>query len=347
MQSRAIVFLGDGTWEERSFPVPDPQPGGAILRVEATGLCHSDVHQFHGGAGTPRGATFPVVPGHEIVGRIDRITPAAKAEWGVDEGDRVGVRTIAITAEGIRAYGLDFPVVGDRGLHGGYAEYLELVPGSMVHRLRDDISAAECTVFESLSSTVTWVESVRTGDVVVVEGPGHMGLATVVAARAAGAAAVIVTGLASDGLRLAAARAVGADHVIDVEAVDPVARVAELTDGVMADVVVDAASGNPVTVRLGMEMVRRGGTVVVAGFKDRPLDGFEADWIPMRQITLRPGAGLDAARAADLVNSGAVPTAAMLGDVFPFERFDEAFALLERRLPGRDTVRAALSISSG
>ncbi len=345
MQSRAIVFRGDGTWEERSFPVPDPQPGGAILRVEATGLCHSDVHQFHGGAGTPRGATFPVVPGHEIVGRIDRISLEARAEWGVDEGDRVAVRTIAITPAGIRAYGLDFAVEGDRGLHGGYAEYLELVPGSMVHRLRDDISAAECTVFESLSSAVTWVEPVRAGDVVVVEGPGHMGLATVVAARAAGAGTVIVTGLAADRLRLDAALAVGADHVVDVEAADPVVRVAELTDGAMADVVVDAASGNPVTVKVGMEMVRRGGTVVVAGFKDRPLDGFDVDAIPMRQITLRPGAGLDTARAVELVNSGAVPTATMLGDVFGFADFDEAFALLERRRPGRDTVRAALEIS--
>jgi len=345
VQSRAIVFRGDGTWEERSFPVPDPQPGGAILRVEATGLCHSDVHQFHGGAGTPRGATFPVVPGHEIVGRIDRISPEARAEWGVDEGDRVAVRTIAITPAGIRAYGLDFAVEGDRGLHGGYAEYLELVPGSMVHRLRDDISAAECTVFESLSSAVTWVEPVRAGDVVVVEGPGHMGLATVVAARAAGAGTVIVTGLAADRLRLDAALAVGADHVVDVEAADPVVRVAELTDGAMADVVVDAASGNPVTVKVGMEMVRRGGTVVVAGFKDRPLDGFDVDAIPMRQITLRPGAGLDTARAVELVNSGAVPTATMLGDVFGFADFDEAFALLERRRPGRDTVRAALEIS--
>ena len=51
--SRAIVFNGDETWEERDLPVPEPQPGGAVLRVEATGLCHSDFDHFQGRVHTP------------------------------------------------------------------------------------------------------------------------------------------------------------------------------------------------------------------------------------------------------------------------------------------------------
>jgi threonine dehydrogenase-like Zn-dependent dehydrogenase len=344
--SRAIVFNGDETWEERDLPVPDPRPGGAVLRVEATGLCHSDFDHFQGRVHTPWGGAFPSIAGHEIVGRIERIDPAAAEEWGVDEGDRVAVRGVVITPEGMRVYGHDFSVDEGSGLYGGFAEHLELLPGSAVYRLRDDLPAEELTFFEPLSCAVTWVNPVQSGDVVVIEGPGHMGMATIVAARAAGAATIVVTGTAQDRFRLDCALRVGADHVVDVETENPVERVAAITGGRMADVVIDAASGNPVTVTLAMDLVRRGGHVVIAGMKDRrPVEGFISDWIPMRQITIHPGAGLDVARAVALINDDRVPTAELLGDAFPLDEFEDAFALMTRTVPGRDTVRVALRLA--
>jgi threonine dehydrogenase-like Zn-dependent dehydrogenase len=344
--SRAIVFNGDETWEERELPVPDPRPGGAVLRVEATGLCHSDFDHFQGRVHTPWGGEFPSIAGHEIVGRIDRIDPAAAEEWGVDEGDRVAVRGMVVTTDGFRIYGHDFSANEGSGLYGGFAEHLELLPGSMVYRLRDDLPAEELTFFEPLSCAVTWVHPIRQGDVVVIEGPGHMGMATIVAARAAGAETVIVTGVSQDRFRLDTALRVGADHAIDVEREDTVERVAAITDGRMADVVIDAASGNPVTVTLAMELVRRGGHVVIAGMKDRrPVEGFISDWIPMRQITIHPGAGLDVEHAVTLINEDRVPTAELLGEAFPLGRFEEAFSLMTRRTPGRDAIRVALRLT--
>jgi threonine dehydrogenase-like Zn-dependent dehydrogenase len=244
-----------------------------------------------------------------------------------------------------RIYGHDFSADEGSGLHGGFAEHLELLPGSSVYRLRDDLSAAELTVFEPLSCAVTWVHPVQRDDVVVIEGPGHMGMATIVAARAAGARTVIVTGTAHDRFRLDCALQVGADAVVDVDADDPIERVRELTEGRMADVVLDAASGNPITVNLAMDLVRRGGHVVIAGMKDAPLEGFHSDWIPTRGITLHPGAGLDTERAVALINDGMVATAPLLGATYPLEQFEEAFALMTRRLPGRDAVRVALHLS--
>lgn len=342
--SRAIVFNGDETWEERDLPVPDPQPGGAVLRVEATGLCHSDVDHFRGRVHTSWGGEFPSIAGHEIVGRIEKIDPAAAEQWGVREGDRVAVRDIVITADGYRIYGHDFSVNEGSGLHGGFAEHLELLPGSMVYRLREDRPAEELTVFEPLSCAVTWVHPVKEGDVVLIEGPGHMGMATIVAARAAGAARVIVTGVSRDRFRLDCARRIGADEIIDVETEDAVARVKSVTGGSMADVVIDAASGSPVSVNLAMDLVRKGGHVVVAGMKDGPLEGFHSDWIPTRRITIHPGAGLDTERAVALINQGRVPTADLLGETFPLDRFEEAFSLLTRRTPGRDAIRVALRL---
>ncbi len=343
--SRAIVFNGDETWEMRELPVPDPKPGGAIMRVEATGLCHSDIDHFRGHVHTSYGGAFPSIAGHEIVGRIEKITAEAREEWGVEEGDRVAVRDIVIMPDGYRIYGHDFSVDEGSGLHGGFAEHLELLPGSMVYRLREDAPADELTVFEPLSCAVTWVEPISPGDTVVIEGPGHMGMATIVAARAAGASKIIVTGTTKDQFRLDCARKIGADDTIDVETEDPVARVAEITGGAMADVVLDAAAGNPITVNLAMHLVRKGGHVVIAGMKDKPLDGFHSDWIPTRRITIHPGAGLDTKGAVDLINQGKVPTSALLGESFPLEQFEQAFSLLTRQTPGRDTVRVALRLA--
>jgi threonine dehydrogenase-like Zn-dependent dehydrogenase len=344
MSVRAIVFNGDGTWEERQFAMPGLRPGGAVLRVEATGLCHSDVDQFYGHSPVPSGGVFPTIPGHEVVGRIERIDPRAAEEWGVREGDRVAVRTIVVTPQGMRVYGNDFALDEGSGLFGGYAEYMELVPGSAVHRLREDLPAAQLTIFESLCNAVTWVHPVNQGDVLVVEGPGHMGLASVVAARARGAGTIIVTGLSRDRLRLDTALRVGADHVIDVEKQDAAERVREITGGRMADVVLDAASGSPVTFAVALDLVRPGGTIVAAGFKDRPAE-VDVSLIPRRNLRILPGAGLDLAGACTLINEGRVPTADLLGETFPLERFEEALALLDRRLPGRDAVRVSLQIS--
>ena len=295
--SRAIVFNGDGTWEQRDIPKPRLRAGGAVLRVEATGLCHSDVDQFHGHNPAPSGGVYPTVPGHEIVGRIEDIDPAAATEWGVDVGERVGVRTIVLDGKGpSRVYGSDFPLDEGSGLFGGYADYMELVPGSAVHRLRDDLPAAEVTLFECMSNAVTWVHPVKEGDVVVVEGPGHMGLATIVSAKAVGASTVIVTGLTQDRFRLETALKVGADHAIDVATEDAVERVADITGGAMADVVLDTASGSPVTVAVALDLVRRGGTIVLAGFKDRKLDDFDVNLIVKKHVAMLPGGGLDLAR---------------------------------------------------
>ena len=74
---RAVVFPGDGSYELREFAVPTPPPGGAVLQVEAVGLCGSDVAQIDGVRIVPGASDFPVVPGHEIVGRIAALAPGA------------------------------------------------------------------------------------------------------------------------------------------------------------------------------------------------------------------------------------------------------------------------------
>ena len=344
--SRALVMPGDGTWRLHELPVPDPPPGGAVLRVEAVGMCHSDVDHMHGIVHTPWGGAYPSIAGHEIVGRIDALGGGAGARWGVTEGQRVAVRESVPLPGGVRVYGHDFGIDERSGLFGGFADYMELLPETLLEPLPDDIPAEELTVWEPLAIAVRWATAVKPGDSVAILGPGHLGLASIVAARAAGAERVFITGTPADAIRLEAARKLGADETLDISTTDPVERIRELTgDGV--DVVIDAASGSTTTVTQGMQMARRGGTVVIGGLKDRkPVEGFISDWIPMHQLHLHAGFPGDHVKTSvELIRQGKVPTADLLGEVVTVDGFGDALKLLARELPGRDAIRLSLRMA--
>jgi threonine dehydrogenase-like Zn-dependent dehydrogenase len=359
---RAGVFLGDGRYEVREFAAPSAPPGGAILAVEAVGLCGSDLAELQGVADVP-GQTFPVVPGHETVARILEITPEAAAAWGLAEGDRVCVDEVlrcgvcAACRAGdpacaqMQVYGYTLGVERDSGLWGGYGERMTVLPGTNLHRVPDDIPAEELTMFEPLANAVNWVQraAVRLGDVVVIQGPGHQGLACVIAARAAGASQVIVTGVAGDELRFEAARALGADATIDVTETDPVARVGELTAGHMADVVMDIAAVTTATVPLAVGLARPYGHVLLAGLKHfRPVEGLITDLIVLKSLTVVGGAGFTPASmraAVALLVSDRVDRSVLVGDVVTLDRLGEGLALLGREIEGRDSVHVSLAMT--
>ena len=143
-----MVFTGDGSHEIREFPVPEPPDGGAVLQVEAVGLCGSDVAQHAGVHLIPGTSAFPVVPGHETVGRVWRL--GRDATLGVSEGDRVAVDEVlepATTARGLRLHDAGRrrprPLRRVRRVHGGAAGHT-VAPiarrraGGGAHRVRAD-----------------------------------------------------------------------------------------------------------------------------------------------------------------------------------------------------------------
>ena len=357
---RAIVFTGDGRHEVRRFPKPDPPEGGLVLRVEAVGLCGSDVAQLHGHR-LVGNAVFPVVPGHETIGRVESIDPAG--DWQVREGDRVAVdevlrcgacrfcRAASTRCERLKVYGYSFGADDGPGLWGGFGEYMAILPGTHLIPATDAMPAEELTLFEPLANALNWagIAGIAPGDTVVVQGPGHQGLCCAAAAQIAGAAEIIVTGTGQDGLRLETAAAAFDAKTIDVDAEDPVDRVAEFTGGAMADVVMDLADGAPSTVPLAVKMARRGGRVLLAGLKHgKPVDGLSSDEIVSKMLTISGGAGATPEtmeRAVRLLGAGRVPSKALLGDVYSMDEVDTAIAALERRIPGKDAVRVSLKLS--
>jgi threonine dehydrogenase-like Zn-dependent dehydrogenase len=358
---RAGVFPGDGTFDVREFPAPEPPEGGAVLAVDAVGLCGSDLAQLDGVKDVP-GQQYPVVPGHEIVGTIAAITPEAAAAWRLAEGDRVCVDEIVRcgSCQGCRSgsfcwnmqlYGYTMSIDDGPGLWGGYGEQMALLPGTNLHKVPNDIPPEELTMFEPLASAVNWVQrvGVQLGDTVVVQGPGHQGLACVMAARAAGATKVIVTGTSADGLRLEAARALGADEIIDVEQENPVERVAALTEGQMADVVMDVAAVVTSTVPLAVDLATMNGRVLLAGLKlHRPVEGLVSDMIVLKSLTVVGGAGFtppSMRTAVELLVSGRVDRSVLVGDVVTLDTLGEGLDLLARRIEGRDSVHVSLAMT--
>lgn len=358
--SRAIVQTGPRQLELREFPLPEISDDSALLRIEACGICGSDVEQYTGTIPV----RFPLIPGHEPLGVIANIGDRAARRWGVNVGDRVAVEALIPCGhcrdclngryQSCRGRGTMFghayvPLSTPPALWGGYADFMYLDPHSIVHKVSKDVPASTAVMFNPIGAGFRWaVEIPRTGpgDCVVILGPGQRGLASVIAARAAGAATIIVTGLTRDAAKLDLARAFGADFVIDVEQEDVRRRVSELTNGRGADVVLEVSSYATGPVADALFLAAPGGRVVLAGVKGfKPVERFLSDLIVVKELTVQGAFGVtyDAYEAAiRLIESGRVPLERMHTHDFPLERAEEAILTLAGELPGAASIHSCL-----
>jgi len=344
----------------REVPLPDTGRGDALLRVEACGICGSDYEQYQGALPV----RFPVIPGHEPVGRIAEIGDVAAKRWGVKAGDRVcveasipcghcrecltGAYRLCSGHRRFNAYGyvgLDVPP----GLWGGYAEYLYLDSNAIVHKIDSAVPPEIATLFNPLGAGFRWaveMPGLLPGATVVVLGPGQRGLASVIAAVEAGAGCVIVTGLAADEHKLALARVFGARRTINIEEEEPAAVVREMTGNRGADIVIDVTAYAVEAVTQACNLARRGGTVVLAGTKGpKPVPDFVVDRIIMKELTLIGALGVDYDnydRAIRLIESGKYPLERMHTHTLPLDQAERALRILAREEPGEDAVHIAL-----
>lgn len=353
----AVVFSGDGHHELREFPVPDPPEGGAVLAVEAVGMCGSDVLQYHGHRHVP-GEVSPVVPGHEIVGRIAAITQEAAQNWRVSEGDRVCIDLNVVCGRcrgclsggwcrSLQVYGYTKGPDDDGGLWGGYGEFMRLLPQTHVMRAPGGLSPEQLTVFEPLASVLNWMRKlgVAWGNSVVVQGPGHVGLLCVAVAAAFGASPVIVMGTSQDQLRLDAATRVGATASVVVDEEDAVGAVRQLTGSKMADVVLDAAPA-PATVATAIELAGFEGRVGLIGLKhSQAVPAFQSDLVVLKALSLVGCAGSTPASMEAAVSFLADrPEIAqqIAGASVTLDTVERGLALLERRVEGEDATHVTL-----
>jgi threonine dehydrogenase-like Zn-dependent dehydrogenase len=303
---RAAVAVAPGVTEIRDVPVPAVTPTTGLLRVEVTGVCGSDWGYYHDLVR----ARGPVILGHETVGTIAQAGREALARWGLKEGDRVALEEYVpcghcefcrtgdfrlCDATDWRTGGLRYGATAlsvEPGLWGGFAQMQHLAGSTVFHKVPDGMAGAHAALALPVANGIEWAYlhgRAGPGDCVVIQGPGQQGLSCVVAAREAGAALIIVTGLdtATDRRRLDLARALGADHTIDIVNEDLLEQVSELTGGHMADLVIDCASGGPASVVSAIQLARKKGRVILGGQKRQPIPAFESDRIIARFLTVK------------------------------------------------------------
>ncbi len=353
----AMVLTEPRKLAPRELPIPEIDRDRALLRVETCGICGSDYEQFEGLLRTPT----PVIPGHEPLGVIEAIGDAAARRWGVDVGDRVAVENMiscrfcaqclagrSHLCERRRIYSY-VPLSVEHGLYGAYAQHMVLDEGSIVHRVDRKLAPAIAVLFNPLGAGYRWaveIPQTKPGDRVVILGPGQRGLACVLAAREAGAAQILVTGLAADAKKLALAREFGADETIDVENENAREKILNATGGRGADVVIDVSSYATAPVRNALDYCAPGGTVVLAGVKGfKAIDNFVSDKIVMKEIAVRGAIGVTSSAyrsAIRLIESRSKPLERMHTHDFALRDAERAIRTLARQIPGEDAIHCSL-----
>jgi threonine dehydrogenase-like Zn-dependent dehydrogenase len=366
---RAAVQLGPRRIEIQEFPRPRIGPDDALLRVEANGICGSDVETYKGHLGRH---PDPFIPGHEPLGIIDEIGERAAARWGVAPGDRVALEII-VPCRSCRTcltgryqscpnrtigHGVT-PLTVAPGLFGGLAEYLYVSPNAILHPVDKTLPAEVAVMFNPIGAGVRWachLGGVGLGDTVLVLGAGQRGLAAVIAARMAGAGTIIVTGLATDAHKLALAREFGADHTIVVDEsgrdaqaggglTDTVQQVTELTDGRLADVTLELTPMATAPVTDALLATRHGGRVVLAGLKGGQEVPLRTDLIINRALTVVGAFGVDArayAEAIRIIESRRFPLERLHTHTFGLDDTALAMATLAGEVAGEAAVHVSV-----
>ena len=258
---------GDGNISLVDMPVPIlPSPDWVLIKVKAAGVCGTDLHIWHD--------QFPywppVILGHEFSGEI--------VEAGVEVknfriGDRVVVEphTLACGVCDLCRQGKIQLCTHKRspgwGINGGFAEYVTM-PEMLLHRIPDGMNYEIAALAEPMAIAVHQVTErccIGCQDFVVVTGAGPIGILAAFVAKAAGAGRVAITGMnACEYSRFSAAKALGADFIVNVEKEDAHAIVMNLTKGKGADVVIET-SGAQAAIAQSVSMLKKCGKLCAIG----------------------------------------------------------------------------------
>lgn len=260
---------GVGNVVYKEMPEPKPGPGELKVEVKAAGVCGTDIHIFHDRfRNNP-----PVILGHEFSGVVVEVGEGVK-DYKV--GDRVTAEAPARIC-GTCAYCRvgNYNLCSNRlgvgwGVNGCFAKYC-ITEEKMTHKLPDNVSFKAGALCEPLACVVHGMEltGISAGDLVVVAGPGPIGLLTMQAAKAEGAV-VAVTGTNVDKERLEVAKKLGSDYIINVQEHDLIGEIRSLTRGYGADVVMEC-SGSQASVNTCLELIKKGGKYTQVGLFGKPI----------------------------------------------------------------------------
>jgi L-iditol 2-dehydrogenase len=322
-QMRQVVVRAPGQIEILSTAIPTPRRGEVLVRTTVVGICGTDLHAVQG---KHPFIDLPYIPGHEATGVIDEVGPDVTE---FTPGDRVLVEPNLVCGEcqycRSGRYNLcDRLVVLGCQTPGAMADAFT-VPASRLHPIPDTLTDSQAALVEPLSSATHAVRIAGdlTGSKVAILGGGSIGLLTLVAARAAGADAVIVTDLQADKLKRAVR--LGAVAGLDPHQPDVVDRIKEMLGG-RPDCTFDCVS-NQSSIDQAIALAHKGGTVIVLGVAMGPVT-IPLSIVQDREIRIEGSAMYvrqDVQRAIELMAGNTVPVDEFITSRFPLERVLDAF----------------------
>ena len=343
---RAAVFHGVNDVRVEEVPRPQAGPGEAVIRVTMTTICGTDLHIVRGEYAVKPG----LIIGHEPVGVIEELGGGVT---GYSVGDRVLVGAITPCGQcnaclsgnlSQCGHGSGYEAIGGwrfgNTINGAQAESL-LVPNAQANlaKIPDDVTDEQVVLLADIASTgISGAESggVRIGDVVAVFAQGPIGLCASLGAKLMGAAVVI--GVDGDDARLAIAKKMGVDVVLDYRKVDVVDEIRRLTHGTGADVAIESL-GTQETFENALRVLRPGGTLsslgVYSGKLQMPYDAFAAGLGDHRIVTtLCPGGKERMRRLIEMVRSGRLDLRPLITHRFKLADINEAYKLFGERRDG-------------
>ena len=345
---KAAVFVEPGRIVLEEKPVPSPGPLDALLRVTTTTICGTDIHILKGEYPVRKGLTI----GHEPVGVIEKLGSEVK---GYREGQRVIAG--AITPSGYSHASLSgFHAQDGAGTAHGWkplggwkfgntidgcqAEFV-LVPDAMANLspIPDGLSDEEVLMCPDIMSTgFAGAESggVRIGDAVAVFAQGPIGLCATIGAKLMGATTIIAVETVPE--RVAMAKQLGADHVIDFRKHDPVAEIRRITGSRGVDVAIEAL-GTQATFEAALRVLRPGGTLSSLGVYSQPLtlplDAFAAGIGDHKIITtLCPGGKERMRRLMNVIEGGRADLKPLVTHRFKLDDIERAYDLFAHQRDG-------------
>lgn len=354
MKAKAMVLVEPGRLEPAEYEVRPPRPDEILIKTRVTSVCSTDIKVLHGQVGSAR---YPVIMGHEFTGEVVAVGSEAALRHSVAVGDRVTPEPYIPCGHcawcrtnhhyhncpDVKLFGISMPCDQPPHLTGGYAEYVYLVAGAVLHKLAAGAPDLAGSLSSVLGNGVRWIKTLGRmsfGQSLVISGAGSQGLCALAAAKEAGVGPIVMLGLSSDQARFALAREFGVDHIVEVDRQNPLQAVPELIGG-PPDVVIET-SGAPVAIQTAIKLVRRSGRVVSIGLSGGRETSIAFDDLVWRDITLACGKGQagNVADAVRLINSGKYPFEKINNVHYPLA--DLARALLDTEKPPPGFIKAAI-----
>ena len=333
---RALVKYGrqNGDVEVRDMPEPNKAgPDQVLIEVKAAGVCGSDIHMWR--EQQSWAVKLPLVLGHEFCGVVADVGANIS---GFQTGQRVACETAAsVCGQCVYCLSGNYNLCPNRLGYGALADgaftsYVLARP-QILHHIPDNVPFEHAALTEPICvayNALVEKTMMKPGDLVVIQGPGPIGIMALQIVRLRGAGTIVVLGTDADAHRLEVAAELGAHHTVNIQREDAAALVKSLGDGFGADLIVDC-TGVSRALKQSMDLVRPNGRITKIGWGPQPLD-FSLDPLVGKAVTLQGSFSHTYPtweRVLGLLSTGQVNLDPVIGGVYGLDEWEEAFSKME------------------